>query len=331
VTEREAAQHLEERRWIDRELAGKLSPKVRARLHDHLRSCEACRRYHDRGVAAFGAIGPNAARAISPFEREQVEGWLFDGGPRAIAGVEEGQRSRWTRAWIGVWLGIGAAGAALAVVTWARGRGGSTEPETTILSTAAPEGEAARSTAPRRERRPSAEWTLPQGAHEPAFVVPDGPPAPPTLSAGRLGPAPPGGKSRHALQAVRYHGEQAPAVGVRFEDRSRGLFAFDRRLWIAFDYWLGQSLRPEAYLEVAFRLAGDTRDYVFRARGPERGRWARLAIPLDEARPYADRTLRPPEAGRVDLLKVRTNWNDESELFLSDVRVVRVAPADSSP
>jgi hypothetical protein len=106
--------HQQVRGWIDRELAGALPKRSRGPLHDHLRSCDACRDYYDRGVSAFRFMG--GASDPSAIEFDMVEGWLLDVAPQA-----ESKVAWWARPWLA--LGTLAAVVLALFVVIPRGQG----------------------------------------------------------------------------------------------------------------------------------------------------------------------------------------------------------------
>lgn len=71
--------HAGHRRDIEQDLLHGLPPARRARLHDHLRACEACRAYHDRLHDGLRVLEGDAL--VSSSELDQVEQWVRDSMP----------------------------------------------------------------------------------------------------------------------------------------------------------------------------------------------------------------------------------------------------------
>lgn len=109
-------------RWIEDEASELISPGVEIRLHEHLRTCGACRRYRERTVSLAHLLARTRAQVPLVDVRERVMAAIRAGVQPAVAHKRFGRRTLWqaTVASLALFLLLGVLGGLSAVVFSAR-------------------------------------------------------------------------------------------------------------------------------------------------------------------------------------------------------------------
>ena len=109
-------------RWIEDEASGLIAPGVEIRLHEHLRTCGACRRYRERTVSLAHLLARTRTQVPLVDVRKRVMDAIRAGERPGVARKRFGRRKLWqaTAAALALFLLLGILGGLSALLFSAR-------------------------------------------------------------------------------------------------------------------------------------------------------------------------------------------------------------------
>lgn len=169
------------------------------------------------------------------------------------------------------------------------------------------------------------------------LATPAGPPAPvlrfdfengertPVMLDAPVADCPPRPGSRFCMRAVRYSESHKEIVGVRFQDRARGLFAYGPGVRLTFDYWVGSWVGSRAPgISIWINDRSQRAPYYLNVDQLQPVGWVHVDVSLSDFRPQhpADGVQALRDGDVVDFLLIQTRYSRQDVLFVDDVAVL---------